>query len=89
MGLDKCRHVPQFFYMKRHGTTVLLVAKIVDEMLATGEISFEKSFIEKFNRQFSLGTLNYGPGLLRFHGLNIHQHEDHHCTIDGLSLIHI
>ena len=52
-------------------------------MFATGEISYVKCFIEKFNSQFSLGKLNYGPGLLRFYGLNKRQHAEHHCTIDG------
>ena len=42
-----------------------------------------EQFIKKFNIQFKLGTVNYGPGLLRFYGLNIRQFDDFHCTIDG------
>ena len=83
MGLETSRHIPQLFTLKRNGKLVLIIAKIVDDMLATGELSYVKSFISKFDNQFSLGTVNYGPGLLRFYGLNIRQHADFHCTIDG------
>lgn len=83
MGLEQSRHIPQLFTFKRNGKLVLIIAKIVDDMLATGELSYVKSFISKFDSQFSLGTVNYGPGLLRFYGLNIRQHADFHCTIDG------
>ena len=83
MGLQQSRHVPQLFTLKRNGKLVLIVAKIVDDMLATGESSYVHSFIKKFDAQYKLGTVNYGPGLLRFYGLNVRQHADFHCTIDG------
>ena len=83
MGLTQCRYIPQLFYMKKNRKTVLLVAKIVDDMLVTGETSYVKSFVHKFNTQFTLGTVTYGPGLLRFYGLNIRQYDDYHSTIDG------
>ena len=83
MGLIQSRHVPQLFFLKRNGKTVLVVANIVDDMLATGELSYVKSFVQKFNQQFKLGTVSFEPGLLRFYGLTIRQHNDLHCTIDG------
>ena len=83
MGLEQCTYVPQLFTLKVNGKIVLIVAKIVDDMLATGELAMTEQFIKKFNIQFKLGTVNYGPGLLRFYGLNIRQFDDFHCTIDG------
>ena len=56
MGLTQCRYIPQLFYLKKNRKTVLLVAKIVDDMLVTGETSYVKRFVHKFNTQFTLGT---------------------------------
>ena len=59
MGLEQCRQIPQPSWMKRNGRTVLIIAKIVDEMLAIGEISNVKIFINKVNSQSSIRTVNY------------------------------
>ena len=52
--------------MKSNGKIVLIISKILDYMLAIVELSYIKGFIEKFDNQFSLGTVINGPALIRF-----------------------
>ena len=75
-------HTSTFFKL-RNGKPVLLVAKIVDDILMTGEKDDIDRFEHDFNATFKLGTGSSGPGSLRFFGLNIIQDSDTLSTIDG------
>lgn len=69
--------------MMRNGEVVALLAKIVDDILISGELSLVDSIIEKINSRFTLGTVVHGPNRMRYFGLNIIQDEDYNITVDG------
>lgn len=68
--------LPQLFYMMQDGEVVALLAKIVDDILISGEPSLVDSIIEKINSRFTLGTVVHGANVMRYFGLNIVQDED-------------
>lgn len=59
---------------------MLLVAKMVDDLLMTGEQSQVEIFIFKFNQCFCFGTVSPGPGKPRFYGLGIIPDGDMPCS---------
>lgn len=52
----------QLLYLYRDSKLVLLVAKIFNELLITGEPKDQKQFIKGFYEKFKLGTVTHGPG---------------------------
>lgn len=67
----------------RSSRLVLLVAKLVDDPLITGDDALISDFLSKFNIVSELGTIKHGPGVIRFNGLTIFQNENMFCIIDG------
>lgn len=63
--------------------TTAVLTKIVNNLLICGEEQVVDKAVSKFQNSFTLGTIAHGPGLLRFFGLNITQHEDYSLSIDG------
>lgn len=55
----------------RNDKLILLVAKIVEDLLITCEISEVAKFISGFNAHVKIGTFSHGPDHLRFYGLNV------------------
>lgn len=83
LNLQQVTAIPQLFYMTVDGSTVSIVAKIIDDMILAGVEEHANNFIKKFNSRFKLGKIIHGPGRLRFYGLNAIQHEEYSCSIDG------
>lgn len=84
LGLIQSSAIPQLFvHTDRNGNIDMIVIKMVDDILATGQDDVLKSFVTDFGGPFALGEIMHGPGQLRFFGLNIVQHEDFSCSIDG------
>lgn len=83
LGLRHLAAIPQLFYSVKNGSVVLIVIKIVDDLLITGETNVASKFIECFNRKFKLGTIVKAPGAMKFYGMSIIQLEDFSCTIDA------
>lgn len=75
--------IKQLFFMKHNGRFVLLVTRIDDDLLVTGEEQFCTKFISNFNSHYTLSTVAHGPRRLRLYGLNSIQHEDVTSSIDG------
>lgn len=59
-----------------HGKLKMVLAKIVDDNILTGEGDIMERFISDFNGIFELGAVVIGPGNLRFFGINITQNDD-------------
>lgn len=76
-------YVPQLFYFQQGNNVVVVVAKIVDDHLITGEESFVSSFLKTFDTKLKFGSVTHGPGCLRIFGLDICQHDDFSITIDA------
>lgn len=74
--------VPQLIYLLRDRHGVLVVAKIVGDVLATGEDDNLKQFVKKFDTKFKLGTLSRTSGMLCYFALNIVQHGDMNISVD-------
>lgn len=83
IGLTQLRHVPQLFYMKQDGLLSAVVVKIVDDILIGGQLDTVDKIVDQVNHKFKLGTIFHGPGLFRYYGLNILQHEDFSAEIDA------
>ncbi len=83
LGLTQSKFIPQLFYKKEGGKLVLIVAKIVDDLKAAGVGNNAKNFLENFHKVFNLGTINHGPGRLRFFGINTVQSKDFTVTTDA------
>lgn len=62
--------IPQLFVKRNtNGKVTLLVIKIVDDILAAGPDSEQRSIVQLFGKKSKLGTVCHGPGKLRFYGL--------------------
>jgi len=83
LGLVPVTQVPQLFVMFKEDKLCLIVAKVVDDLLLSGEEAVVAKFLADFNSMFKLGTITRGPGNLRFYGLMITQDEDCSSTIHG------
>lgn len=76
IGLSKNTVVPQLFYLRRDSRLVLVVAKVAYDLIFAGENSNVEDFITKFTAKFKIGTVFRGPGILKFYGMTIEQHDD-------------
>lgn len=74
--------ISQLFFVVKSNLLVLLVAKIVNEILATGETALVKNCISDSNVCFALGTVAQGPGNRWLLGMNITQEGDFSCSRD-------
>lgn len=61
----------------------MLVAKLVDDLLTTGEHIFVESFLNEFESKFTLETVVHGPRQLNLFGLTIAEHDDMTSSING------
>lgn len=68
--------ISQLFFQTRHGSVVLVVIKIVDDLLLTEEKDFAEAFSLQFDSTFKFGTVVRGPGRLKFYGISIVQFDD-------------
>lgn len=86
LSLIQCPIIPQLFYLIRNGKLCLLAAKIVNDILITGEQHAVDQFLNGFYSKYKFGTVAHGPGQLRqlrFFGFNIVQEDDFTCSING------
>lgn len=67
----------QRFFKREGGKLVLVVAQTVDDPKVAGVGNNAKVFLDDFDLKLELGTVNHGPGKLRFFGINTIQHEDY------------
>lgn len=65
------------------GRIVVLLAKIVHDLLVTGEPSHVNSYLAEFNKKSQLRTKAHGPDQLWFFNLQIIQHHDMTCLTNG------
>ena len=82
-GLVQSKHVPQLFFKRESGKLVLIGATVVDDLKDTGAGNRYKALLDMFNSCFKLGTLNSGPGKLRFFGISTIQNEDSTVATDA------
>lgn len=82
LGLIQCRQVPKLFYLKKKSDLVLMVAKIVDDLVNTGLGHYQTHFIQEFDRKFKFGSVDKGPGKLRFFGINVKQDDENSIHAD-------
>lgn len=76
--------LPQLFYLSAlDGAITAALAKVVDDFLLCGEPAVVDDVIDNISKSFKLGTILHGPGVLRYFGLNVTQHDDFTVTIDG------
>lgn len=67
LGLIQSSAIPQLFiHLEIDGALDIVVIKMVDGILSTGEDEALKSFADAFGRRFKLGEISHGPGKLRF-----------------------
>lgn len=83
LGLQPVVVVPQLFYMKKSGVIVLVVVKIVDDLLATGENFILRASATGLGNMFQLSKIVHDPGQTIFYRLHITQQEDFYCKIHG------
>lgn len=76
LGLKQSKHINQLFYKYEDSKLCLIVAKVVDDIKAAGPGDNAVNFFSAFNQMFTLGTINSGPGNLRFFGINVVQQEN-------------
>lgn len=92
IGWASLLYISQHFYRLRENKLVLLVAKIVDDSLITGEAhvmsslitgeaSIVSSFVKTFDKKFKPGTVVSGPGVLDFYGVVIELNDDNSVII--------
>ena len=83
MGFLQSKHIPQLFYLFVDGSLRIILAKIVDDIILTGEDDDTNAFIEHFNSIYELGSVASGPGELRFYGTNVIQLDDFTIEINA------
>ena len=83
LGMLRVTDIPQLFYAKSNGRLTILLAKIVDDILVTGEVAVFENVLRMFNEKFKFGTIVHGPGKLRYFGFNVIQYDDYTTVIDG------
>lgn len=81
LGLSHVPEISQLFVRTTNDVTTLLVAKIVDDVLATGVQEQLEWFIKAFSERSELGTITWCPGAMQFFGLSLHQDEDFSVSI--------
>ena len=83
LGLTQSKNIPQLFYKTENYELILIVAKVVDDLMITGKPDARTAFINNFDKKFKLGTVNQGPGSLRFFGINTIQNEDFYISTNA------
>lgn len=76
LGLQQSKHIPQLFFKKKNEELVLVAAKVVNDLKASGKRDNAKDFLTAFDRKFKFGAVNHGPGHMRYFGIKTIQHED-------------
>lgn len=69
--------------MENSSMITSVLSKFVDDILICGPEKFVAMIIDKIKTSSTLGTITHGPGLLRYFGLNIKQHEDYSVSLDA------
>lgn len=81
--VTRCKIIPQICKIIKDGYLILVAAKRVDDILATGEQDVVNDFINGFSAKFKVGTVGNGRGYLRFYVMNIVHNEDYACSINA------
>lgn len=83
LGLSHLSVITQLCYQMKNEKLVLIVIKIVDDLLITGEKEFMDNYLNDFNEKFEFGTIIRSPGISKCFDLTILQNNDSSCTIHG------
>lgn len=84
IGFCSIAVLPHLFYLKeKDGSVIAALSKIVDDFLICGETLTVNNVVDLLNKSFLLGIVVHGPGVLRYFGLNITQHDGYTTIIDG------
>lgn len=65
--------MPQLFIMRSCGHMISLATKIVGDILVTGLKYIIPDIVHNIDARFPLGRVLYGPGTMRFFGINLFQ----------------
>lgn len=76
LGLSQSKHIPQLFYKIEKGELTMVIAKVVDDIIAAGIGNTAEQLLSDFGKQYELGKMESGPGNFRFFGINISQNDD-------------
>lgn len=68
--------------MTKFSSLCARLGTIVDDLLLCASCEVVEHLIEMIKNKFTLGTTTHVPGLLRYYGLNIMQHDDHSVPVD-------
>lgn len=83
-GFSSVAVLPQLFYLNNNsGKVTPALVKVVYDFLICGETDVVDNTIRSISEVFTLGTIIHGPGLLRYFGLNVVQHDYYTITIDS------
>lgn len=80
MTLPMLLHLFAFFSSSR---PIALLAKIVDDILMCGVIEHVDVISGKIRQHFTSGIVCHGPGIRRYFGFKIVQHEGYIVFMDG------
>lgn len=77
LGLIQLKYIPQlFFRFDNDGDIQIILTKIVDYIIITGEEVVKSTFIEDFTKLYEQGKVVNGSGKMRFFCMNSSQNED-------------
>lgn len=77
IGLVATTILPQIFYLKNHNQSITVVlAKFAEDFFLCDKNETIVNVISAISNRFTLGKIVYGPGLIRYFGLNITQYDD-------------
>lgn len=71
LDLKLSSFVPKLLYKMEQRRLILLVFKIMDDFLVTGEPTYVESYLAELNKKLTLETIVHGPGNLHFFGQQI------------------
>lgn len=72
-----------FIHLDSSGVFDIVVIKIVDDIIATGNNEALRSFAPRFGNRHTLEKITNSCGWLNLFGSNIVQHKAFSCTVDG------
>lgn len=81
-GCCRVADVSQRLHFQRNKQLVLLVSKIDDNFLVTGECNIADSMLKSFDDDFNLGNVVHRPGTLQFFVFNVIRNDNTSCTTD-------
>lgn len=81
LGLSQLSVIPHLFYVFKNEKLILVVLKVVDDLLMTGQEDEVRNACKKFNQPFELGTVTSNPEILNFYRLTITRIEDFSSAI--------